>query len=101
MLDPAVYEPEWVAVIAVALAGLVLMICLAWPNSEFRARRRKARIARAVAEAYRKERQNVLGEGKPVTVAELVERTARERRTIHRAAQPSRHNGREGHTERR
>jgi len=89
------HEHAWLAVIAVAFAGLLLVMCLVWPNSALRARRRKARVARAVAEAYRKERQNILGEGKPVTVAELVDRMAREDRTARRAAQPIRRNGRE------
>jgi hypothetical protein len=90
-----VYEPDWPAVLIAILVGLALMMCLAWPNSEWRARRRKARATRTVAEAYRKERQNVLGTGRPVTVAELVERIARENHIARRATQLNQHNGRE------
>jgi hypothetical protein len=87
------YESEWLAVVVVV--GLVL-VRLAWPNSERRARRRKARAARTIAEAYRKERRNVLGTGRPVTVAELVERMARENHMARRTAMPSQRKGSEG-----
>ena len=86
------YEPEWLAVVAMVLSGLLLIMRLAWPSSGERARRRQARATKVVAVDYRKERQNSAGAGRPVTVAELVERAAREER----AARLSRRQGRDG-----
>jgi hypothetical protein len=83
------------AVAAAVLVGLSLLTFLAWPSSDRRARRGKARAIKAAAVDYRKERQNPLGDGRPVTVAELVERMAREDRTA--LNRPQRRFGEDSH----
>ena len=71
---------EWTS-LAAALAGLLLITCLAWPSRETRMRRRRARVAKLIAAYYRNQHCEVAGADRPVTVAELLERAAAEQKT--------------------
>lgn len=64
----------WLAVLAVVLLGLLLNVTLIWTGQSKRQQRRKARVAREVAAAYRKYRASDSDATKVVTVAELVGR---------------------------